>query len=115
MNEDLSKNCPLESSNSKSMESPNTKTFLLLQAHFSRLQLPCSDYYTDLKSVLDQTIRILQAMIDVCAENGWLASTLRIIQLMQMVLQARWLKENPLLTLPHMEHHMLYLFQKKNI
>jgi hypothetical protein len=26
-----------------------------------------------------------QAMIDVCAENGWLASTLRIIQLMQMV------------------------------
>ena len=68
-----------------SMESANTKTFLLLQAHFSRLQLPCSDYFTDLKSVLDQTIRILQAMIDVCAENGWLASTLRIIQLMQMV------------------------------
>ena len=65
--------------------SANTKTFLILQAHFSRLQLPCSDYYTDTKSVLDQTIRILQAMIDVCAENGWLASTLRIIQLMQMV------------------------------
>ena len=60
MNEDLAKNCPLESSNSRSMESPNTKTFLLLQAHFSRLTLPCSDYYTDLKSVLDQTIRILQ-------------------------------------------------------
>ena len=67
------------------MESANTKTFLLLQSHFSQLQLPCSDYYTDTKSVLDQTIRILQAMIDVCAENGWLASTLRIIQLMQMV------------------------------
>ena len=74
------------------MESANTKTFLLLQAHFSRLQLPCSDYYTDLKSVLDQTIRILQAMIDVCAENGWLATTLRIIQLMQMVstVQGQW-------------------------
>ena len=60
MNEDLAKNCPLESSTTRSMESPNTKTFLLLQAHFSRLTLPCSDYYTDLKSVLDQTIRILQ-------------------------------------------------------
>ena len=60
-NEDLAKNCPLKDSNSRrSMESPNTKTFLLLQAHFSRLTLPCSDYYTDLKSVLDQTIRILQ-------------------------------------------------------
>ena len=40
-NEDLAKNCPLKDSNSRrSMESPNTKTFLLLQAHFSRLTLP---------------------------------------------------------------------------
>ena len=43
-----------------SYDSSNTKTFLLLQAHFSRLPLPCADYYTDLKSVLDQSIRILQ-------------------------------------------------------
>ena len=60
LNADLAKLCPLEIVCSRSMESPNTKTFLLLQAHFSRLTLPCSDYYTDLKSVLDQTIRILQ-------------------------------------------------------
>ena len=55
----LAKLVPLDTS-TRSMESPNTKTYLLLQAHFSRLALPCSDYYTDLKSVLDQTIRILQ-------------------------------------------------------
>lgn len=97
------------------MESPNTKTYLLLQAHFSRLALPCSDYYTDLKSVLDQTIRILQAMIDVSAENGWLATTLQIINLMQMVLQARWSSQSTFLCLPHIEEHMLYVFRQKNL
>lgn len=42
------------------MDSPHVKANLLLQAHFSRLPLPCADYLTDLKSVLDQAIRILQ-------------------------------------------------------
>lgn len=59
LNEDLSKQCPLEVAQS-TFNSPHTKAFLLLQSHFSRLQLPSSDYYTDLKSVLDQSIRILQ-------------------------------------------------------
>ena len=61
-NPQLAQMCPIDTA-SRSMESPNTKAYLLLQAHFSRLALPCSDYYTDLKSVLDQTIRILQVCI----------------------------------------------------
>ena len=47
------------------MDDPHCKTSLLLQHHFSRLPLPISDYNTDLKSVLDQAIRIVQAMVDV--------------------------------------------------
>lgn len=42
-------------------------------------------------------------MIDVCAEQGWLAVTLRIQNLMQMVIQGAWIKASPLLTLPHIE------------
>ncbi len=112
LNADLAKNCPLEST-MRSMESPNTKTWLLMQAHFSRLQLPCSDYYTDTKSVLDQAIRILQAMIDLSAESGWLSTTLQIQTLMQMVVQGRWANENSILTLPHIEPHMMYLFKNQ--
>ena len=59
MNADLAKQCPIDTSN-MAMESPYTKTHLLLQSHFSRLQLPCSDYATDTKSVMDQAIRIMQ-------------------------------------------------------
>ena len=59
MNKDLSKDCPIDLSD-RLMDSPSTKAHLLLQSHFGHLQLPCSDYYTDTKSVLDQAIRILQ-------------------------------------------------------
>jgi len=57
------------------------------QAHFSQLELPISDYVTDLKSVLDQSIRIIQAMIDICANSGWLSSSITCMRLLQMVMQ----------------------------
>ena len=60
LNADLAKLCPIDIVDKMAMESPHTKTHLLFQSHFSEIQLPCSDYYTDLKSVLDQAIRILQ-------------------------------------------------------
>jgi activating signal cointegrator complex subunit 3 len=52
-------------------------------------------------------------MIDVSAEHGWLATTLRTQQILQMVIQARWVQDSPLLTLPHLEAHHMYLFKKK--
>lgn len=81
-----------------------------MQAHFSHLALPNTDYGTDTKSVLDQSIRILQAMIDVVAENGWLATTLRIQMLMQSVMQARWQDDPVTLCLPFVDEHNCYVF-----
>ncbi|GAB0096726.1 activating signal cointegrator 1 complex subunit 3 [Sergentomyia squamirostris] len=110
-NEELGKMCRITVPASI-CDSPYTKTFLLMQAHFGRVPLPNADYHTDTKSVLDQAIRILQAMVDVCAERGWLATTLRVQQLMQCVIQARWYDDSPLLCLPHVEQHHLPLFHK---
>jgi hypothetical protein len=58
-----------------------------VQAHFSRLALPVADYVTDTRSVLDQSIRVLQAMVDVAAHGGWLPTTLHVMHTLQMVLQ----------------------------
>lgn len=63
------------------------KHVTVLQAHFSQSELPISDYVTDLKSVLDQSIRVIQAMIDICANSGWLSSTITCMHLLQMVMQ----------------------------
>lgn len=55
------------------LESPHVKANLLLQAHFERCPLPITDFITDTKSVLDQSIRVLQGMIDVASHKGLLA------------------------------------------
>lgn len=62
-----------------------------MQAHFSRVELPITDYVTDLKSVLDQSIRIIQAMIDISANSGWLSSTMTCMHLLQMIMQVEFL------------------------
>ena len=48
----------------------HTKAALLLQAHFTHAPLPISDYVNDTKSVLDQSLRILNAMVDIAADEG---------------------------------------------
>lgn len=50
--------CPIQKSLA---DDPHAKASLLLQAHLSHLPLPISDYITDTKTVLDNSLRILQA------------------------------------------------------
>ncbi|KAI9505837.1 Sec63 Brl domain-containing protein [Coemansia spiralis] len=79
--------------------SPHAKANLLLQKHMVRGELPCSDYVTDTRTVLDSSIRILQAMVDVAAYKGDLASSLATMELMQAIKQAAMPEDSPLLQL----------------
>ncbi|TGZ81838.1 putative DEAD/DEAH box helicase [Ascodesmis nigricans] len=80
---------------------PHVKAYLLVQAYLGRVELPIPDYITDQNTVLDQTIRILQASIDALTELGHLSSVLILISLMQGIKQARWPTDSPLSMLPH--------------
>ena len=62
LNEEMAGSLPIRVP-SFSYDSPHTKVHLLLQAHFSRQAMPMTDYITDLKSVHDQAIRILQVWL----------------------------------------------------
>ena len=62
-------------------------TAVLMQAHMARLPAPISDYVTDTKSVLDQSLRVLQAMTDVSADAGWLDTALVTMMLVQSLMQ----------------------------
>lgn len=64
------------------LESPHVKANLLLQAHFDRCPLPITDFVTDTKSVLDQSIRVLQGMIDIATHKGSLKNALNLINLL---------------------------------
>ncbi|KAK3150861.1 hypothetical protein QOZ80_3AG0238710 [Eleusine coracana subsp. coracana] len=107
LNRILSENvpCPVDQHH---LDDPHVKANLLFQAHFSRSELPISDYVTDLKSVLDQSIRIIQAMIDICANSGWLESALTCMHLLQMIIQGLWFeRDSSLWMLPSMNANLL--------
>lgn len=59
------------------------------QAHFDRCALPISDYVTDTRSVLDQAVRVINAMLDIAAGFGLLETTLGLLRLHQMLVQVR--------------------------
>ncbi|XP_014672686.1 PREDICTED: activating signal cointegrator 1 complex subunit 3-like [Priapulus caudatus] len=113
INSELAKQLPLEVP-PHSFDSSHTKANLLLQAHLSRQHLLCSDYNTDTKSVMDQAIRILQALLDAAADKGWLLAALNVIHVVQMLYQGRWLQDSSLLTLPHVEKYHLGCFRRGN-
>jgi antiviral helicase SLH1 len=82
---------------------PHVKAFLLVQTFIERLEFPIADYVQDTVSVLDQALRILQAMIDTVAEMGYLKTVLHIITLMQCIKQASWEYHDPVTLLPGMK------------
>ncbi|KAI9760134.1 MAG: hypothetical protein M4579_001854 [Chaenotheca gracillima] len=108
INAELSKNLPL---NAEALDlpmwDPHVKAFLLLQAYMSRIDLPISDYVTDQNSVLDQSIRIIQASIDVLTELGYLSSALMMIQLLQCLKSAHWPTDSPLCLFPAVDSSLV--------
>ncbi|MCJ1277955.1 hypothetical protein MMC21_005769 [Puttea exsequens] len=101
INAELSKNLPLKAEKlGLQMGDPHIKAFLLLQAYFARVELPISDYVGDQNSVLDQSIRIVQASIDVLTELGYLSSCTMMMTLLQCVKSARWPEDGALSIMP---------------
>ncbi|RMZ83373.1 hypothetical protein DV737_g1644, partial [Chaetothyriales sp. CBS 132003] len=103
INGELAKNLPLDTLSLMSgmaLWDPHLKAFLLLQAHMGRVDLPISDYVGDQISVLDQSIRIIQAGIDVMTELNRVDGVRSMISLLQCVKSARWATDYPLSIFP---------------
>jgi pre-mRNA-splicing helicase BRR2 len=87
-------------------DDPSFKTFILLQAHFSRLQLP-SDLASDQALVLNKVLNLLSACVDVMSSNAWM-NALGAMDLSQMCVQAMWESDSPLKQIPHFEPEVGY-------
>jgi pre-mRNA-splicing helicase BRR2 len=88
-------------------EAPHFKTFLLLQAHFSRIQLP-PDLAADQVLVLEKVLNLLSACVDVMSSNAWL-NALGAMDLSQMCVQAMWETDSPLKQIPHFEQDVRFI------
>ncbi|KFH11918.1 putative activating signal cointegrator 1 complex subunit 3 [Toxoplasma gondii VAND] len=101
LNADFSAICPYPI-DASTVNSPHTKTFLLFQAQMFQLPVPIADYNTDLKSALDNAMRILQAMLDICTEEAQLRYALDVILLFQCLIQATHPARSSLRALKHL-------------
>ena len=81
-------------------DDPAVKTLVLLQTHFSRGTM-ATDLTTDLKAVLKDSLKLLQALVDVISSHGWLKPALACMELSQMVVQGMWDRDPPMLQIPH--------------
>ena len=101
INAELSRNLPLSAENlGLPMWDPHVKAFLLLEAYMSRVDLPITDYVGDQNSILDQSIRIIQASIDILSELGLFSSSTMMMALLQCLKSACWPNDNPMCILP---------------
>ncbi|RFU79696.1 hypothetical protein TARUN_2522 [Trichoderma arundinaceum] len=82
-----------------SYDSPHFKAFVLLQAHFSRMQLPI-DLAKDQEVLLSRILSLLSAMVDILSSDGHL-NAMNAMEMSQMVVQAMWDRDSPLKQIPH--------------
>ena len=94
-------------------ESPHFKTFVLLQAHFSRMQLP-TDLAKDQETILRKVLHLLSACVDVLSSEGHL-NAMNAMEISQMVVQAMWDRDSPLKQIPHFDDEVVDACKKAGI
>jgi pre-mRNA-splicing helicase BRR2 len=73
----------------------HAKALVLLQCYFSRKMIP-ADLRADQKLILKDSLKLIQAIVDVISSNGWLKPALAAMELSQMVVQGLWNKDHVL-------------------
>ena len=93
---------------------PNIKTNILLQTHFLRVPLGV-DLSQDQNKVLEISLNMVHAMVDVISSNGWLAPALLAMELSQMIVQASLVKQSTLYQLPYFDSDLVDRCQDSGI
>ncbi|KAL1311701.1 hypothetical protein AAFC00_001803 [Neodothiora populina] len=94
-------------------ESPHFKAYLLLQAHFSRMQLPM-DLAKDQEIVLKKVLTLLSACVDVLSSEAHL-NAMSAMEMSQMVVQSMWDRDSPLVQIPHFDADVVQAVNKAGI
>ena len=94
-------------------DSPHFKAFVLLQAHFSRMQLPV-DLAKDQEVVVSKILSLLSATVDILSSDGHL-NAMNAMELSQMVVQAMWDRDSPLKQIPHFDDEVVKVANKYGV
>merc|ERR1712000_434588 len=94
-------------------DSPHFKAMVLLQAHFSRMQLPI-DLAKDQEVIVSKVLSLLSSCVDVLSSEGNL-NAMNAMEMSQMVVQAMWDRDSPLLQIPHFDSKTVDVLARHDI
>jgi len=109
----LARHMPLEIPKPNYLSS-KTKANILLQTHFSRHPVS-QEIKADRDKLVSQCIPLVWAMVDLLASEQWLKPTLLCLELCQMITQALWDYDSPLMQLPFFTRDICKEFKKNNV
>jgi pre-mRNA-splicing helicase BRR2 len=93
---------------------PHVKANVLLQMHFNKQHQQLSAALRkDLDFVLKHAVRLIHGMVDVISSNGWLRPALAAMDLCQMVVQAQWNTDSPLMQVPFFTQEIISTIKKE--
>ena len=104
---------PLKFKGSTDSDSTSFKVFILLQAYFSRIELPFS-LQIDLNAILGIVTPLINTLTDVLGGNGYLNATIAM-DISQMVTQAIWDVDSPLRQIPYFDEKILQKCTEKKV
>ncbi|KAJ4295696.1 Pre-mRNA-splicing helicase BRR2 [Collariella sp. IMI 366227] len=94
-------------------DSPHFKAFVLVQAHFSRMNLPI-DLAKDQEVILGKLLSLLSAVVDILSSEGHL-NAMNAMEMSQMVVQAMWDRDSPLKQIPNFTPDMVKVANRHDI
>ncbi|KAM7185458.1 pre-mRNA splicing helicase [Rhypophila sp. PSN 637] len=94
-------------------DSAHFKAFVLIQAHFSRMNLPI-DLAKDQEVILTKILSLLSACVDILSSEGHL-NAINAMEMSQMVVQAMWDRDSPLKQIPNFTPEVVKVANKYGI
>ena len=104
---------PLKFTGSTDSDNTSFKVFILLQAYFSRIELPFS-LQIDLKIILGIITPLSNTLTEILGGNGYLNATI-VMDISQMVTQAIWDVDSPLRQIPYFDEQTLQKCTEKKV
>lgn len=109
----LQRALPLKYSGNTSADSTGFKVFTLLQAYFSRVDIPFI-FKLEMPLILENMIPLVNALSDTLAGNGFLNAT-TVMDISQMIIQGVWDVDSPLRQIPYFDDEILAKCTAKNV
>ncbi|PKY19921.1 Sec63-domain-containing protein [Rhizophagus irregularis] len=96
---------------------PSKRASALFHAHLLRINFSDEDLLKDKYFIAERSIHLINGILDIAIAHRWLQTSLRCMELSQLLVQAMWFQDNSLVQLPYINQDIIKTMKlkKKNI